>query len=131
MQTIQGFIDRHGLTAEVDWADSNPNMDDAREMTHWLVTIHAEDRTMAVPFSQGLAHTGEPELDDVLDCLASDAATVDNARSFEDWAGDLGYDEDSRRAYRTYEAIQRQAGELRQLLGAEDYETLLYSVERL
>jgi len=38
----------------------------------------------------------------VLYCLLSDAEAVD--QSFTDWAGDLGYDTDSRKALETYEA---------------------------
>lgn len=71
-----------------------------------------------------------PELADVLDNLASDAAGYENARSFEDWASDYGYDTDSRKAERIYSEIKKQVSELRRLLGA-DYEKVLFEIERL
>lgn len=70
-----------------------------------------------------------PDLRDLLDCLASDCCGSDE--SFEDWAANYGYDEDSRKAENTYHIIRKQARELRQLLGAEAYEVLIYQTERL
>jgi len=47
----------------------------------------------------------------------SDAQSVDDARDFEDWCAELGYDTDSRKAERTFRACQRIAERLRQFLG--------------
>lgn len=71
-----------------------------------------------------------PELSDVLDCLASDSSGVENARDFNDWAADYGYDEDSRKAEKIYNQCVEQRRELRDLLGLKLYEELLYEVER-
>ncbi len=71
-----------------------------------------------------------PTASDVLDCLASDASTMDNARSFEEWAGDLGYDEDSRTAERTFKVCEKQAEDLRALL-RDAYDECLYHLERM
>lgn len=52
-----------------------------------------------------------PELDDVLHSLLLEGETFFNAQSFEDWAGDFGYDADSRKAegiYRACDSIGRQ-----------------------
>ena len=84
---------------------------------------------MRVPFSQGSAHTQEPTASDVLECLASDASGVDNAQSFDDWCAEYGYDNDSRKAEKTYKTCQRQADNLRNFLGNENFETLLYGVQ--
>lgn len=70
-----------------------------------------------------------PTVAEVLDCLASDASGAD--QSFEDWCSDLGYDTDSRSAERTYNAVRQEMYDLRKLLGTADFETLLYSVERM
>lgn len=67
----------------------------------------------------------------VLDCLASDSATVENARSFEEWCGDLGYDTDSRRAERTWKACVSTARRLKQFLGDDLFRELLQEVERV
>ena len=72
-----------------------------------------------------------PELANLLDSLASDASCYDNARNFEDFCSDLGYDEDSRKAEAIYRACGELAKELKYFLGAELYQTLLYKVERL
>lgn len=70
-----------------------------------------------------------PELADLLNCLASDAPGTED--SFEDWAANYGYDEDSRKAENTFRIDCKQARELRYLLGREAYETLVYQIERL
>jgi hypothetical protein len=94
-------------------------------MTHWKCTLRTKGRRMTLYFSQGSAHTREPETADVLDCLASDARTLESSRSFEEWALDLGYDEDSRKAERTYRAVKKQSARLRKLLGESAYKALL------
>jgi len=71
----------------------------------------------------------EPSIVDILDCLASDASCTDQS-TFEDFASDLGYDSDSRKALATFETIERQSKELRLMLGREAFETLLYEIER-
>lgn len=71
----------------------------------------------------------KPKVEDVLNCLASDASGID--QSFEDWASELGYDTDSRKAEQIYQTCQKQARELRQLLGVTVFEELLNDTERL
>ena len=83
-------------------------------------------------FRQMMAPLYRPELTDVLDCLASDASTVEYVRNFEDWADELGYDSDSRHAEQIYNTIERQAKELRYILATREvYERLLFEVERM
>ncbi len=65
-----------------------------------------------------------PKLADVVCSLLSDGAAYFDGQSFEDWAGDFGYDTDSRKAeetYRTCDAIGRQ---LIRGLGRETVEKL-------
>lgn len=83
-------------------------------------------------FSQGSAHTEPPTLADVLDCLASDAAGYNQAGGqFEEWCSEYGYDSDSRKAEKTFRAVQQQARDLKALLGNDAYEELLFQTERL
>jgi hypothetical protein len=70
-----------------------------------------------------------PTAAEVLDSLASDASGAD--QNFEDWCADFGYDTDSRKAERTYNAVREQTFSLRKLLGHRDFETLLSDVERM
>lgn len=128
--TIQEFIQGAGLSMNVRPADNNPNMPDADRMNHYRCQIKAGRSRMTVLFSMGSALMHEPELKEVLDCLASDASGLENARSFEDWCGEYGYNTDSRWAERTYRTIERQADKLKNLLGESAYETLLWKIER-
>jgi hypothetical protein len=45
-----------------------------------------------------------PTLDEVLNALVMDCSSVRNGETFDDWAGDFGYDTDSRKAEATYRA---------------------------
>jgi hypothetical protein len=116
------------------YVDDNPNMagddDWKRTATHWKCIIRRGNKQMTVYFSQGSAHTKEPTLTDILDCIASDAAGIDNASGFEDWCSEYGYDTDSRKAERTYNVCVKQAEALKRMFG-EDFKTLLYDTERM
>ena len=72
-----------------------------------------------------------PDCASVLDCLASDAASYDQSRDFDEWASDFGYDTDSRKAEKTYRVCGEQSKELRHFLGDAEYRALLGDVERL
>lgn len=131
--------DRNIRIASCVRAERNPNSSESdwgRGAHHYLVTLARGKRAMAVPFSMGSGLRDsngaprQPTAADVLDCLANDAASVDNARDFEDWASELGMDPDSR-AERTYRAVLEQRETLEDFLGEELYQELLYQVERL
>ena len=98
---------------------------------HYKVRIGRGRRSFGLYFSTGTGWTKQPGLDDVLDCLASDASGYENAQSFEDWANEYGYDADSRKAEKTYRTIKRQAEQLKRTIGDEAYNTLLWDTERL
>lgn len=75
--------------------------------------------SITVSFFQGVAHEGEPTAADVLSSLLLDAA-VEDYSSFEDWAADLGYDPDSRKAARTYRGCLKMAPRVRAFCGNDD-----------
>lgn len=85
----------------------------------------------AAEYLDAVRNKYRPDLASVLDCLASDASGIENARDFEDWASDYGYDTDSRSAEQTYNTCRGQARALLKLLGREAYEVLLWETERL
>ena len=132
--TLQQFIAEQQLELSVFPVKRNPHMD-VQMPRNFDCTITMVGRgnhePMTVYFSQGSAHKKNPTLAEVLDCLASEASGVDNARSFEDWASEYGYDTDSRKAERTYQICKKQAQELKALLGQDAYNQLLYSTEGL
>lgn len=133
MISLNRFINERRITSTVKWADRNPSMPDddwSRAANHYRVTLRMGRKRMTVPFSMGPAHTAEPSTADVLDCLASDAAGIDG-RDFESWCADYGFNPDSRKAERTYNAIKRHAAALQRFLGSADYDALLFRTERL
>lgn len=76
-------------------------------------------------YLDAIAKSYQPDVESVLYCLAADAQTVHNARSFEEWANDLGYDADSRKAEKIYNACRDEAFELMRWLGGEHYQQLI------
>lgn len=132
--TLEQFITEQQLEMSVLPVRRNPHMD-VQMPRNFDCTITMVGRgnhePMTVYFSQGSAHKKNPTLAEVLDCLASEASGVDNARSFEDWASEYGYDLDSRKAERAYQICKKQAQELKALLGQDAYNQLLYSTEGL
>lgn len=73
-----------------------------------------------------------PDLESVLDCLASDANGYDTDRDFAGWAESLGFDSDSMKAKACYDLTAEQAKALRHLLGNDEYAKLTEGgVERL
>lgn len=128
--TLASFIKRNNLTMTAEKAAENQNMTDF-EGDHWKVVIKKNGRRMTSYYSMGYGHKGrEPKLKEVLDCFASDASSVENLRSLEEWARDLGYDEDSRKAEKIYKTIGKQAERLKTLLGMKLYTELLFDTER-
>ncbi len=134
MTTVQEFIKTNGITASATRADGNPNMTDMPEGSrHWSVLLSrtGTDFKLIVKVSQGPAHTEPPTAEDVLDCLASDAAGWENAPNFDVWCGEYGYDTDSRRAEQTFNTVKKQKEELEKFLSALQYDDLLWNTERL
>jgi hypothetical protein len=134
MKTIQEFIDSRGITMTVERVKCNPNTANdewSKSARHWKCLFRCGNKEMFVYFSQGSAHTQEPTVAEVLDCLASDASSFENSDGFEGWANEFGYDTDSRKAERTYKAIEEQTDKLARLISPDDYETLLWDTERL
>lgn len=127
-----------GLTARVDQVDANPWMtaetpeDErwAKEASHWKLMLKLRGKRLPTYFSQGAAHTEPPEIQDLLQSLALDAAGVENNPTFEEWAREYGYDEDSRKAEKSYNLTRKIAASLRKFLGDEFYRELLWDMEK-
>ena len=112
--TIKNFVNKYNVSIENEWTDKNPNMDSKTRMIHWKSTLRMGRRLMALIFSQGLGIAGEPEAESVLCCLKSDSYCADF--SFEEFCNEFGYDEDSRQAKRTHDAIITQSKKLRRFM---------------
>lgn len=95
-----------------------------RESTGYTVTLKYKGRQLTVPFYMGAAHTDEPTAAAVLSCLLMDSESVRHGQTFEEWARDLGYDPDSRKAERTFNACVQSSNKLTRLLG-DDYQAFV------
>ena len=118
LMALADFIANHRITMTAERAPHNPNMDDAGTMDHWRVQLRMGRKRLTTYFSMGVGHkSAKPEADDVLDCLASDAAGFENAESFEGWCDEYGYDPDSRSAEKIYRQCLEHSLALRAALG--------------
>ena len=155
LPTLRQFISKHEIKFECHRVEARPDgLMDANYPKDGLSVTLAKDRmrhfrcrvsrghrvennfplkarSFSLYFSQGSAHTQDPTLADVLDCLASDAAGYENSNDFTGWADDLGYDTDSRKAEKIWRAVKRQAEQLKRTIGEEAYNDLLWNTERL
>lgn len=109
----KAFAAKHGLSLETVRVFGNPNASEnwpvEQHWRHWQFRLSTKDgRHMIGFFSQGAAHKKPPTMADVLDCLRSDAFTLQESRGFYDWCMDTGFDTDSRTAERTYQTITAQ-----------------------
>jgi hypothetical protein len=115
-------IEQDGIEAEAAYgADDFDTPEGMEHMDPWTVTLTWRGRTLVVPFytGEGLRSqmTDGPAALSVLSALLLDSYADDV--TFEDWAGEFGYDTDSRSAERTYDACREEAAKLREFLGAE------------
>lgn len=154
MNTIAEFIASHGITMTatlVSKAEATKGLNsDHANQDHWNVLFSCGKQRYQTSFYMGMGlratrrgfeNLGQPRVistpkppkaEDVLDCIASDAAGFINARGFEDWASEYGYDTDSRKAEATYRAVEAETIALRKLLGSEAaFQSLLFDTERL
>lgn len=106
-------------TAKLTDAEIPDNFDP--EASAWNVTLRYQGRRLTVPFFTG-SMAGKPTAKGVLECLILDAEVED--WTFDDWCADFGYDTDSRRAYRMYQACKEQTEKLRKLLG-DDFDAAM------
>lgn len=129
---MKKFIADNKISMTCGWTDSNPNMDESSNMDNWKCIIKSARKQFTVYFSMGYGHYGkQPKIEDVLDCLASDASGFENEDGFESWASGYGYSTDSRKAERIYKTIESQAKRLKKFLGETQYNRLLWETERL
>lgn len=88
-----------------------------RGATGYRVTFTYDRRIASFDFWQGSGITDDPTAEGVMYCLVSDAQA--GSDTFEWFCGNMGYDEDSRAAERTWKACQRIETQLSRLFGAD------------
>lgn len=123
---IENMLNDMGVVYSCRKVDARPDAHMAEMPRHFHCVITRGNRkgmAYSFYFSQGEAHTASPTLIDCLSCLLSDASSVDRA-SFNDWADDMGYDTDSRKAFAIYEACQATATALATLFTKQEIDDL-------
>lgn len=135
--SLEQFIEKHSIKFSQEVSYNRPDLPNGgidewpRGSSHFKVRIGRGRRSFGLYFSQGSGIRDVPGAATVLDCLASDAASYENTKDFEDWASEFGYDTDSRKAERTYRMVKRQAEQLKRTIGEDAYNELLWNTERL
>lgn len=137
--TLDEFVKKYRITMVCQPTGTNPCFEGVQvggrriDFDHWRVVLRRGDHQMTVYFSMGPGYAGKPpEIAMVLDALASDVATYENTKDFNEWLYEYGYEEeDEKKATKTYRNIVRQAKSLLRLLGEEGYENLLWNTETL
>jgi hypothetical protein len=134
MQTLTQFIkgtDVAMRTRRVAHEDEHrPVIVEPWAAHHYACELHRSDGERPVTTIIG-SDNGSPDLSEVLDAVAAEAAVVDEAGSYEPWAERMGFNPDSRSGELVYRAARRRAKMLRALLGEEPYRQLLWDTERL
>jgi len=129
--TLDQFIEKHGITMTLKKVEENPYLFDSSSMTnHYRATLRFQGRKMSVPFSTGSAWKEDPTVKVVLNCLANDAVSVEVARSFGEWADDLGLSSDLAQWERVYRASCKQTERLKKFLGPHLYRVLVWQVDK-
>lgn len=118
---LEELIELHGIECSaVMGANHDPAPADWGRMISYGVTLTrpygASMYVLRVDFHVGTAH-GAPDAEDVINCLVQDALSLENSTGFEDWAENLGYDPDSRKAEKIYKAVEEQSELIRDFLG--------------
>lgn len=128
MTTLSEFIQQNKLLISSERVVENPNMPNSKDMRHYKVTVTIPlcpaygIRKFTVCYSMGSALKGEPELLSVLGNLQMDISSVSG--TFEDFCDEFGYDSDSRKVEKLYNAILKQKADL-EIFFAEMFEEFM------
>lgn len=93
------------------------------DATHWRVNIKRGNEVMTVNYSMGSAYAGEPQESDIFNSLLLDTSNVEG-ETFEDWAGNFGYDTDSRKAEKSFNACKEELVSLQRLFSKSELNDL-------
>jgi hypothetical protein len=143
---LKTWIKKYGATIRSVEAPENPMMiveDNSAEMDHWFCTIGFKRLSPAdsfkLYFSKGIGLRKEkselhrnprlprwheanmqkiqPNIEEVLECLHSDFCGLEASQYFDDWAENIGWDSDSRKAEKCYQQMQEQMARFQHHIG--------------
>ena len=117
-KTIKEFAEENNITLEYRQIKKRPdnNNEWANGSKHFKCTLCYECRNIEIYYSQGGGIKDDPRIEDLLNCIISD--NTDNFSSFEEFASEFGYDEDSRKAEKIYNACVEETKNAKWLLGS-------------
>lgn len=131
MRTLKERIELDGITMETMPTEAlvmPPGFADGSN--GWDCTVRRQRRAFRVTMWMGPALKGEPSIADVLECVLDDAAGVEQAQSFEEWAREFGFSNDEPdRGREVYDACVRQTAALRVWL-RDELPVYLYDTRR-
>jgi hypothetical protein len=130
-QNFATFLLNHRVTMSLQPTDHNPYMrsSDAWDATahHYRVTLRHQGRRMQLYFSTGSGWQRDPNVEDVLECIALDASgMISNDFQYWEWCREYGYDGNEEDLRKMFSVTKRQTESLTRLLGGEVLDELLY-----
>jgi len=130
MKTLYDFVKDHKITISSERIDQNP-YDPEWQANHYKCVLRRAKKQMTVYFLKGYGLKGKPTAKEVLNCLAMNAACIENCRDFREWCAELGYNIDDRQAKKIYNACLKETTKLKKFLMQNAYNELLWETERL
>lgn len=129
MQTIQEFLEQTPvhMGVELNYVESKAHFKFSYLRFHYWITLFTPDgKYIQVNYE---ASDPDPELADVLDCLANDCLCI-TGRSLTEFAQEFGHD-NLIEASSVYHAIKAERTALIRMLGRSAYMQLVFKTERL
>lgn len=107
---------------------SRASLEETRLIETWQSKPHAQftNKQLWADAAAQIAKAQKvtPKLDDVMHSLLSDGSAFFDGQRFEDWASDLGYDSDSIKALKTFEACDKIGRDLARAMSRDQIDAL-------
>jgi len=121
-QQANDFAKKHGITLKINGLPEFKKhfADDKEKRCVFSCTLRCNKRQFTFSFGQSIAAGNkQPEMYDILSCLQKyDIGT------FENFCGDFGYNEDSRKAEKIYKAVAKEYENMCRLFTPEQLEEM-------
>ena len=121
---MKKLINRLGIKAEATYGARVIPRGFSRSIP-WTVTLKRSNprRQLTTPFFIGIGHSGEPTAEQVLECLVSDALSVEGENSAEAWLYSFGM-ENTAETRKLFKEVVRQTAKVKRFLG-EDFDAFV------
>lgn len=121
-QQATDFLTKHGVTFSFKLANTKvPSWDESRKCNHFVATFKQGKKRMSFDFFDSINNfqKGVAILDaySALTCCSSEINCPD---TFEDFCSEFGYEEDSRKAEKTFRALKKFSDKLNKFFDTEE-----------